>query len=426
MKRMMRSSLLWQSALVMVAAVSACLWWAGGPAQSRAALSLPLPSARPRLGESALSLQTYLSLALHSETRSVLLARVARVDRQAPEIRARERARYESEVRAARSRGPAAYARWLQREAPLRDPDLNLPTLGGRFVVVERLSGPPAPGVIEVDNRKRLQKEREFYRDRSTSFISWRPPDWTTRVLRLGEYWILVWDAARGTLVDDSPYSCGTAWLTGPDDPVLLDFRRSVAWATDPDEASAYASMRRTLLDAGAPVSTRAAALAGMSYRAERRRGGGSESRTAARALVHHTLAELVRQPDLPDPLHIAAITCIDLSGSRELAAGSDEAALLRYLIRVVRECPNWHVVGSAAMTLYLLEMQAGPQIDGKPVCYHFPEVVEALEERHTRDAALGGPDPASAALKNWEMNRRPGGRAAPGCPLIVRHLPAE
>lgn len=352
-----------------------------------APLQLPLPAPRPR-EEKDLPM-TLHHLLLGSDWNpdadpSVLLARVVRVDRYPAEVYAR----YEES----------------RRYNPDLDLDLLVGVRGGRFQTIETLSGHPAPLWLEVDNTADVNPRKPFI----------------TNHMRLGEYWIIVYDNKTRTV--QQRYSSGTIWLTGPDDPLLSIYRRHVGWLVRQDRKGVFAEMRTAILDPDQPTVSRLGAL--LSMRALIGRGwpdGGLKSPDLL--LLQQAIAALSAQPKVPRDLQIMAMRFICVDISKEIAPGSDEAILLHYLIDIVKQETVREAVDLAADKLEGIATESS-SVSGEYRVYYMPEIASILEQREAEDLSRDpkGFSPVSRAIRNLRRSLE----LSEGHPLVICPLPAR
>lgn len=298
-----------------------------------------------------------------------------------------------------------AYARF-RRESPTLDPEEHLPVVAGSLHVVERLSGPATPSELTV--------EPVDPRDAGLPIIGPGPKGNSFRMkwMRPGEYWIIVYD----TTAEPGNRRFVYAWLLRwPDDTVLALYRRYIAWLSEPNAPQAYAKMRTVLFSPDASLPSRRAALQGMVMRGSLKKGGLVES--ADYPFVRRTMLDLLQETDLPSALRLAAIGALHVDASRELVAGSDDVATLRYLLDVIKNETDRDLLRAAAATLEGMGRQSFGNSQNYTV-YHFPEILQALERRELREGADNSP--VLMAL----MNLRRSMAADKDAVVVIRRLP--
>jgi hypothetical protein len=342
---------------------------------------LPLPTPRPRTEQSLLDAvkNLLLYLLLNEPGTSVALARVVRADRSA-----------------------SSYRRFRE-EYPGADPDLIIGALGGRFQVIETLSGQPVPTWLEVSNKRESPKQ---------NFI--------TELMRLGEFWIVVYDHKTDTV--KRQLGSGTFMLSGPDDILLAIYRRHVVWQNRPDYANVLREARAAILSAEEPAASRVGAL----YSLGRRIGkSGDLFRSADYPIFRRILVELLTQEHLPRDVQMAAFRLIHIDTTQEIAPGSDSVILLRYLLKVLATETDKEVVIEAGDKLCLTAAQSS-SATGKYTVYYVPEIVAALERREQQDNAQSpiGRSPVSRFLYELQLSGRRRLEDIKDVPVVVRHLP--
>jgi len=343
----------------------------------------PLPA--PRQREEGNLLTTLKHLLLDSvqnpdADHSVLLARVVRVDRYPAEVYAR----YEES----------------RRYNPDLDLDLLVGVRGDRFQTLKTLSGRPAPLWLEVDNRG----ESDWH-------------TFATSRMRLGEYWIVVYDHKTRTVRQEVRH--GTTWLTGPDDPLLSIYRRHVKWLARQDRERVFAEMRAVLLDPNLSVASRMSAF--LSMRAYLTQGLAFESPDYP--FMRHAIVELLAQPEVPRELKLIALRSIHVDTTREIAPGSEEALLLHYLLDLVKTGTDREIINTAADMIASIARQSS-SVSGKYTVYYIPGIMSVLESREVDDRARDprGYSPVSGALNSL----RRGLELDKGHPVVIRRLPAS
>jgi hypothetical protein len=365
---------------------------------------LPLPPPRTQL-DLVRSLQT-LIMASHTE-KSVALARVIAVER--------------GDVRQLVPNPEKADRQ--QREAAVRFlPTSHIETLGGRFQVLETLYGPPPPRWLQVDHR-------EYFRRMAKLNGAWGsgPGEPATTVMQKGEYWLLVYNPQ--TRAVETGYSEAT-WLNGPDDPLLRFYRRYLDWRARARDPRLLEEVRTVLLNPTEPEPLRHAALSMMADLVDWDCYGFYRKPDYPYFL--RVLRQLFAQTNLPRELQHRAMDLIRIDVRREVAAGSDEAFLLRYLLGIVGREQDGTTLDRAADVLYFITGET-ETIEGRMTHFYFPDIIAALEKREAFDRSHrpDGLSYVSRTLGNLELAGRrwmpkvePGPNAAPA--VVVRRLPTS
>jgi hypothetical protein len=294
--------------------------------------------------------------------------------------------------------------------SPGLDLDIWVPKRGGRFRVLETLSGPSAPMWIEVKNDLKTSDTDSTY----------APPRPVTYQMRLGECWIVVYDT-KTKKADQGRF--GTTWLNGPDDPLLLAYRCHLAWLARKDRQQVYDEIRATVLNDREPPAARYGAWLSLFVWADPSLYNTVKSPDLPR--VQRLMMELLTQPGLSAEWRQKVLCSIQIDASKEIAPGSDAAFLLRYLLDVVEKETDPLLVGQAADRLYFINNQSAT-VDSKYTAFYFPEITQALEKRDREDEAQGPdhPRPASGALSNLGLAGRRRLEDIKDVPVVVRHLP--
>lgn len=330
--------------------------------------------------------------------KSILLARVVQVDRQPPEVYRRLRNLY-------------PMAAYLNRAVPV---------LGGRLQAIETLSGSPGPAEIAVDNRdylKRLSSRFEASSKRPL-FLHMYP----------GQFWIVVCDKNASGI--NRQVTSGTVALAGVDDPLLSLYRRHAAWMAQQNVGQALLEMRTMLLNPKENPLSRLAALYSLVNTMLRKNADFGKSPDYP--FMRHALAELLAQPNVPRYLLVSAIRSIYIDPRREIVGGSEEAALLHYLLDLVEKGTDNALVDLAADKLQHIASQS----DDQPpyTFYYIPEILEALERREREDRARRPVEseglhpsgfrssPVARSLSNLRFRLK----LNEGHPIVVRGIPAR
>ena len=258
----------------------------------------------------------------------------------------------------------------------------------GRFSVLETVSGPAAAPQIDVDNTD------------PEAGMMFRHGAVVTGRMRLGEYWLLVYDTRikysgpikpgyQAVLMNSFP-------LSDPRDPVLAAYRHSLLWLSNPTPQAAFEKARLTLLDTQAPLLLRLSAFLSL------------------RQLLHsplwtQTLTALLAQSALPSELRLEAIRSIRVDPAQTIAAGSDAALQFRYLLEGISRIgmgkkvdARTLIIDEMANCLYFINQDAENQ--HPPVFY--PELLTVLRKRQITDK-ITNPDGNSwvnRTLMNLEL----------------------
>jgi len=263
----------------------------------------------------------------------------------------------------------------------------------GRFAVLETVSGPPVAPQIEVDNSD-LEAGMMFRHGMAV-----------TSQMRLGEYWLLIYDNKIKYVAPIKPgYQQaldGSFRVSDPSDPALAAYRQFLLWMSEPDPQKAFGRARLVLLDAQASLLSRIAAYNALKQSLEK------VNPTAPNQLLHHplwaqTLTELLAQPDLPRALRLEAIHSVSIDPAQAVVPGSDAALQFRYLLNGVAKIGLGNkvdistlIVDDMAEALYFINQESE---NHKPSVF-YPEILTVLRKRQAMDKA------ANADGSSW-VNR--------------------
>lgn len=120
-------------------------------------------------------------------------------------------------------------------------------------------------------------------------------------------------------------------------------------------------------------------------------------------------LRQLLSQTNLPRKLQHHAMNLIRIDVRREVAAGSDEAFLLRYLLDLVEREQDGETLDRAADVLYFITGEREETGDGRSTMFYFPDILAALERREAFDKSHrpDGLSYVSRTLANLELAGR-------------------
>lgn len=254
---------------------------------------------------------------------------------------------------------------------------------GGQFDVLATLCGDPSasPASLEIVNPPPP--------DPTDPNRNLHPDLVLTRHLRVGELWLLAWDP-KTRKVDLNTIS-GMSRLSGPDDPQIALYKLWRSWMDDPDPQRAESQMIAMALNPRLSTNTRRLAFGGIGVLVHRR-----QPPTDSDPVYQHVMAELLKAPDTPNRLKLDALSIVSPNSRAELRPGSDEAWLLRYVIRVLDLSydPTWLSAAStvAAQANIIYDISVGEKV----VVVLYPDLIAALERRAAKETAenpkRGGP----------------------------------
>ncbi len=337
------------------------VWFASviGTRPVDAALRQALPRVKPRTLDSAAYLLSRALSPIRDTTRTV----IARVISVKPYTgAAAERIRKER-----------------QRSTSTEPP----PVSGVTLQVIEVLDGAKAPSTIEVDNEAWMTRRRPV-----------TPQTWRRQV---GEVLLLQYDTAG---LSSHPFAVCDQ-IVGPNDELLVEFRRNYAWRKRPDPVSACREARVLAANTQASALARIGALgtlAVVALRQAKQRDGESLLVT-----LQETITDILSRADSPVELARHAVGASRIDASLDMTLNSPGADTLSRLIHMVLTEQDTNLLRIVCSQLYNANIQSAV-VDGTFTRIHFPQIVRALELRERTEALAGTTAIAAGTLHNLEL----------------------
>jgi hypothetical protein len=354
-----------------------------------ALLSTTPAHAHARRAVDPVSIIDFLQLG-ENANRAVALARVVRVDRQAPE----------------------AYERF-QRQYPLLDPQEYVQVNGGRLQVLELLKGPTIPAHIDIDFTT-----IPAFRG-GPGLVRPNPQGHSLRWMQLGQYRLVTYDPKAS---DPNARLVHGVVLDGPDDKLLQIYRQSLQWRADPDRGRAKETAKQTLRDPLQPPALRAAAYYAL-YDLGVRQAAVPGTNVPE---ITRIMFPLLTEPNLHPRLLEFAIQSarVDITQG-DIVVGSEGAKVIGYLLDRLHAEPAGPVVGTVAARLSTIAAQEGV-LEGRKTLFYVPEIVSALERREALDKASSskGRSHASGGLMSLQVAGWRRLEDIKDLPVVTRKLP--
>jgi len=290
----------------------------------------------------------------------------------------------------------------------------------GRFSVLETVSGPAVASQIEVDNTD------------PEAGMAFRHGWVITGRMRLGKYWVLVYDNKFKYVAPIKPgfqpVLTGSFPIPDPNAPALAAYRQFLIWMSELDSQKAANKARPVLLDTKASLLSRLAAYDAMRQSLDKKHPHppGPSLRDP---LWTPTLTELLAQPDLPPVLRLEAIRSISIDPAQPIMPGSDAALQFRYLLNGIAKIGlgkkvdmSSLIVDDMAEKLYFINLEA--ESHKPPVFY--PEILAVLRKRQIMDKATNadGGSWVNQTLGNLDLGGGHYPKDLKHFQGVIRHVP--